>query len=428
MKLLMGTPLPYYVNEAGEILSDGTSGGCATSALNLARELKNRGIEVEIVSFGFKDGRGEIDGIPVIWRRDLLRNLKNNLLILGTSKSPVAYRRHKNIFYQIFKEGGYDIYHTHSFQTFGVGPIEAASELGIPTVLTLHNYAPVCFTNDLSLNGRFCEKGCSKIRFIYCLITKDQQSLILSPILISIKNKSMAMRHQAIKKVGMIITPSKYMKNILYKYGVPAEKMVTIHNLFNPKFVPKEDTWAEKMPPYFCWAGRIDKGKGVEYIVRAFAKVTSYNSEVKLYLIGNGYYKRKMVSLARQLGVLKQIAFTGWIEPKQVIKLFSNSIGVIISSVYPEIFPTVMLEAMGCARPVIGTNCGGIPEIITDGYNGLLVKPENSNELAEKMSYLLQNLYEVERMGRNALATIKEKVNPNTIVDKHIEIYERLLN
>jgi glycosyltransferase involved in cell wall biosynthesis len=423
MKLLLGTSLPYYVNQKGEIISSGESGGDATCALNLARELKKKGIEVKIVSFGFKDCQEEIENIPVIWRKDLLRNLRNNLLIFGTSKSPAAYKRHRNIFRKIFEDTQCDIYHSHSFQTFGVGPFEAASEMGIPTVLTLHNYAPICFTNDLSLNGRFCERGCSKIKFIYCLLNKNWQTFMLSPLLWAMKNKSMTMRHQAIEKVGMIITPSNYMKSILHKYGIPNEKMVTIHNLFSPKGV----THTEKTQRYFCWAGRIDKGKGIEYLLYAFAKVVKYFPEVKLYLIGDGRYKRKMSTLAKQLRILKQLVFTGWVGHEEVVRLFSGATGVVIPSVYPEIFPTIMLEAMGCAKAVIGTNRGGIPEIITDGYNGLLVKPENSNELAEKMIYLLKNPTQTEKMGKNALETIKMKVDPEVIVNKHIKGYQQLI-
>jgi len=423
VKLLMGTPLPYYVSKDGELLSAGETGGTATCGLNLARELKKRGIEVEIISYGFRDRREEIENVPVIWRRDLLRNLRNNLLIFGTTKSPAAYKRDKKIFQEIFEDTHCDIYHSHATQIFGIGPFEAAKEMGIPTVITLHNYAPVCFTGDFSLNGRFCEKGCSKLRFIYCLLTRDVQNLVLSPFFLAMKNKSMAMRHQAIEKVGIIITPSNYIKGILHKYGVPNEKMVTIHNLFSPK----EVTSTKKTEIYFCWAGRIDKQKGIEYLIYAFAKVVRYSPQVKLYLIGDGKDKRKIFTLASQLGILRQVVFTNWVEHEEVVKLFSGARGVVIPSVYPEVFPTTMLEAMGCATPVIGTNHGGIPEIIIDGYNGFLVKPENSNELAEKMIFLLKNPNEAERMGENALTTIKEKITVEAIVDRHIELYKKLL-
>jgi glycosyltransferase involved in cell wall biosynthesis len=90
-------------------------------------------------------------------------------------------------------------------------------------------------------------------------------------------------------------------------------------------------------------------------------------------------------------------------------------------SVEPENFPTVCNEAMSAGRPVIGTNVGGIPEIIDDGVNGYLVEPERPEQIAQKVIKLFSEEQLLQAMGRNARKKAQE-----FSIEKHMQNLEKI--
>jgi len=421
----MAADMPYYRTDGGDLLSSGrVGGGLGTSTLLLAKALVRRGVEVEIVAPGFKNCRTELDGVSVIWRREFLINFRNNLRIMGTAKSPLGYRKNRRIFYEILKAGGYDLYHAHSPQ-FSVGPVFAADEIGIPSVLTVHDFWPVCFTYELSIDGETCER-CDNLRFFRCLFKGGMIQRGLSPVFLAIKGKSMAMRREALRRSDRIVTASGYVKSTLTRFGVQEGKIEVIPYIFDAQRRP-----AAESRPYLCWAGRIVKVKGLPFLISAFAEVVRKHPEVELYLIGDGdsghtTEKGKLVGLIGRLGISEHVKFTGWLPYERTVEVISKSIALVLPSIWPEPFGRIILEAMGCGKPVIATDIGGPPELVIDGHNGMLVPPRDSAKLAEKICYLIENPEQAERMGNNGFNMVSERFNSDAIAAEHIRIYEDL--
>jgi len=421
---------PFYEFGNRTLSSRVGIGGAGHAMFNLSRNLVEKGIEVEIITAGPKNFREDVNGIQVVYKKELQANFKNDLKIMGTQKSPLAFKKFKKIFYDFFEKEEFDIFHTHGASPFTEGPILAAKELGIPSVTTVHGHWPVCFNSKLYWKGDICE-GCKRkqCKFIKCVFHEDLASIIRLPLFLAIKNTNMAMRQKALEKTDKIVTVSKYMKNILIKFGFEGEKIILIYNIFQPQNRPNQEYL-----PYFCCAGRIIKEKGLKYALYAFKKVVNEHSEARLLIIGDGASykilpeKKKLVGLTRKLGLSKNVIFTGWKTNDEVLDLISKSTAVVFPSVGPETLGMAVLEGMGSGKPVIATNRGGIPEIVEDGNNGFLVPPHDSEKLAEEMIYLLDNPNEVKRMGGNAFETVKRKCNPDSIANEYIKLYQSLIS
>jgi glycosyltransferase involved in cell wall biosynthesis len=131
--------------------------------------------------------------------------------------------------------------------------------------------------------------------------------------------------------------------------------------------------------------------------------------------------------LISQLQLEQYIQLKGWIKHDDLDSYYKNASVVVVPSIVPENFPTVCNEAMSMGRPVIGTNVGGIPEIIDDGINGYLVEPKNAEQIAEKVIQLFSDEEVLKTFGRNA----RIKAEQFTI-EKHVanlkKIYDKIMD
>jgi len=104
-----------------------------------------------------------------------------------------------------------------------------------------------------------------------------------------------------------------------------------------------------------------------------------------------------------------------------------SSLDIFVLSSLKEHFGRVIIEAMGCGKPVIATNAGGVPEIVKDGYTGILVPPRNSDALARAIIDLSKDKKKVELMGDRGRKTAEELFSIEANVKKIEHIYESLL-
>jgi glycosyltransferase involved in cell wall biosynthesis len=137
----------------------------------------------------------------------------------------------------------------------------------------------------------------------------------------------------------------------------------------------------------FMYVGRLIPGKGLEPLLEAFWSLGSLR-EAKLYLVGNGGFRRNLEERAQGLGIGNRIVFAG-ARLHDEIPLWLNAADCLILPSFSEGCPNVVLEASACGCPIIATRIGGIPEIIKHGENGILVEPGDPAGLARAMSAMM---------------------------------------
>jgi glycosyltransferase involved in cell wall biosynthesis len=127
-------------------------------------------------------------------------------------------------------------------------------------------------------------------------------------------------------------------------------------------------------------------------------------------IIGDGELKASLSSLIDKFGLTNKIKMVGALPPSLIAQEMAKSDIFLVPSLF-EGLPTVIKEAMAVGLPVIASNIGGIPEIITDGYNGFLVESKNAAALANKIEYVLNNLGNLNIIKINARKTIEGRFN-----------------
>lgn len=129
--------------------------------------------------------------------------------------------------------------------------------------------------------------------------------------------------------------------------------------------------------------------------------------------------------LARKLDIKNNVIFTGRIPRVELPYYYAASDVVVVPSLQ-EAWSLVVTEAMASGKPVIGTNVGGIPDQIIDGYNGFLVPPRNPKSIAEKILWLYENQDQTKKMGMCGRKLVEEKFDINKRIDKILKLYKQL--
>jgi glycosyltransferase involved in cell wall biosynthesis len=165
---------------------------------------------------------------------------------------------------------------------------------------------------------------------------------------------------------------------------------------------------------------------GLEYLIRAAQIVINHRLNVVFVIAGDGFLRQYHEKLAEELGIRKNIIFTGKIASEDVPFYYALSDLVVVPSLQ-EAFGLVVSEAMACGKVVIGSNVGGICDQIIDGYNGFLVEPRNFEKIAEKILWAISNSEELKEMGMAGRRIVEQKFNIERRVDAIIEIYNDLI-
>jgi glycosyltransferase involved in cell wall biosynthesis len=160
---------------------------------------------------------------------------------------------------------------------------------------------------------------------------------------------------------------------------------------------------------YLLQLGRMVPRKGVDNVIRALARLRGlYGVDARLCVVGGNTTQPtetetpelgRLMTIAREEGVLPYVEFTGR-RGRNLLRRYYCAASVFVTTPWYEPFGITPVEAMACARPVIGSDTGGIRYTVVDGVTGFLVPPKDPDVLAEKLRMLAQDPAQAERMGR----------------------------
>ena len=177
------------------------------------------------------------------------------------------------------------------------------------------------------------------------------------------------------------------------------------------------------MKPTLLFLGHVLPEKGVFELVKAFAAVARRIPDLRLVLGGVGQLEA-VSELAAQLGVRERLEVPGWLGPEQKNAALAASTAFLLPS-YLEGMPMALLEAMSWGLPVVATPVGGIPQIVKNEVNGLLVPPADVAALTAAIARLLDDPALAERLGGAARATIERGFSLDDALARLGNIYHR---
>lgn len=138
------------------------------------------------------------------------------------------------------------------------------------------------------------------------------------------------------------------------------------------------------------FVGRLHPVKGVQYLIEAMVTVHREMPEAELVIVGDGAERSRLEELTERLNLNGCIQFMGQMPQESIPKIMCQADVFALSSL-SESFGIVNLEAMAAGLPIVATNVGGVPDIVEEGVNGLLVNPESPGKIADKLLFLLEN-------------------------------------
>lgn len=169
---------------------------------------------------------------------------------------------------------------------------------------------------------------------------------------------------------------------------------------------------------------RLSDVKGHIYLVEAMQKVLERFPSAQLFIVGDGPMKKELMEQVRRLGIERSVRFTPQVRDTAAA-LAAMDIFVLPS--LKEGLGLALMEAMAAGLAVIGSDIGGIKTLIRDGQNGLLVTPQDSGQLAQKILALLQDGALTKRLGDNAREMISKEFSYEKMLDKTEEVYRLCL-
>jgi glycosyltransferase involved in cell wall biosynthesis len=233
---------------------------------------------------------------------------------------------------------------------------------------------------------------------------------------------------EAWHSVNHLIAVSKRLKQDLMKKGIPDEKISVVYNGVDREFLKENDCATSSailnkygLPNHFClYVGRLTARKGIDYLLRALTKIKGVHCAV----VGDGPQREYLSSLAVRFGLQKRITFTGYVPKEDLKQLYATTDFLVLPSV-AEGLPLVVMEALAMGAPVIASRVAGIPDVISDGYNGVMVPPKDADSLSKTIHKLTYDPELRERMSYNARRTINDRFSWENIAKGVLRVYDK---
>jgi len=191
------------------------------------------------------------------------------------------------------------------------------------------------------------------------------------------------LRTLALRRSRRVVVPSRYLAAIAARWGLAEER---IEVLVNPAPPPREVEPEPLEPDSFVFVGRLTAQKALGVALAAVAEVPA----ARLLIVGDGPEREPLEREAARLGLGERVRFLGAVSRDRTLALVAGATASVLSSAW-ENLPHAAVEALSVGVPVVSTAVGGVPEVVRDGENGLLVPPGDPAALAAAMRRLLDD-------------------------------------
>ena len=356
-------------------------GGIARVVHDLSKRLIKDGHEVYVVTY--KEGdlpEYENDKGVQVYRVENYNINPNNFIdwVMQLNFNLVAKANEI-----IAKEGNFDVIHAHDWLVAYAAKTLKHS-FNIPLVATIH-------ATESGRNGGIHDETQRYINDTEWLLTYEASEVIVN---------------------------SNYMKNELQRlFGLPFEKINVVSNginLTNFNGVERDYDFRRKYAAdnekIILFMGRLVFEKGVQHLISAMPKILANYNDAKLIIAGKGGMIDELKSQVEYLGLGNKVYFTGYLNSKEVCKIYKCADISVFPSTY-EPFGIVALEAMLAGVPAVVSDIGGLNEIVSHGEDGMKSYAGNSNSLADSILSLLYNPQLCDNITKKAKIKVKEQFN-----------------
>lgn len=177
-------------------------------------------------------------------------------------------------------------------------------------------------------------------------------------------------------------------------------------------------------------AGRLTEGKGFPIIVDALEKLKKEGLKVQLKIAGDGPDRLLLEEIIKKKGLQKEVEMLGWISAERIKEIYQKAdlyVGAAkeAKNGWREAFGNVYTEAMACGTPVIVTTAAGASEVVENGVNGIVIKPDSYEEIVKNVKALYLDPKSLREMGLKAAESVR-KFSKSAARDRYLSIFEKL--
>ena len=382
-----------YVHE-----SFGSLGGAEANVLITATEMQRRGHRVGLLTRR-PTGRGEeawtkLFGADVFWLE-----ADGFAAAVRTFAPAVAY--------------------VHKWDD--LASLEQMTQSGLPLVRMVHDHDLYCLRSYRYnvLTRTVCDRAMSCRCVFPCLAPLQRNHGPGLPVRwASYRHKRRELELNRRFHRHLVVTP--FMRHELEINGFDTAKI----EIFPP--VPRP---GDGLQPSFSdrnllvYAGQIVRGKGVDALLRAMARV---RLPFELAILGDGNHRKTCEKLARRLGLADRVHFRGFVPQTELRRDYSEASAAVISSLWPEPIATVGLEVMRHGLPIVAFDAGGIRDWLTDGFNGFLVPWNDIDAYARRVEQLLADKPLARSLGANGRKFVSEHYDFDRYLNDLEHLFDRV--
>jgi colanic acid/amylovoran biosynthesis glycosyltransferase len=232
--------------------------------------------------------------------------------------------------------------------------------------------------------------------------------------------------HEKIEHAAFVVGVSSFGRSQLYRY-CDAAKWSKVHVIrcgVDASYVSQRPTPVPDRPR-FVSVGRLCEQKGQLLLVQAAAQLVRKGRELELVLVGDGPMRADIEALVSREGLDGRVRITGWAAGEAVQREIEDARALVLPS-FAEGLPVALMEALGCGRPVISTYVAGIPELVRDGENGLLVPAGSMEGVAGAMERMLDaSTAELTEMGARGYTRVCAMHDANANAGALLDLFRR---
>jgi len=322
----------------------------------------------------------------------------------------------KRDFTEVLRRTQPDLVHVHNtFMVISPSIYSACREQNVPVVQTLHNYRLLCPTATFFRDGKPCHDCESHLGHSILHGCYRGSRVSTASVAAMLTWHRMAGTYSHL--VDRYIALTEFSRSNFLRAGFdPAKIMV------KPNFVDPDPGERLGDGAYALYIGRISPEKGLRTVLSAWRQLPE---PLPLKLAGSGPLVDELKAAAASIG--PQVEYLGQLPGPQVMQAMKGARVIIFPSELYENFPLTLCEAFACGVPVIASNLGAMQEIVKDGYTGLLFRPGDAADLAQKVSYAWSHPEEMRQLGRNGRREYETKYTAEQNFRRLMEIYRSVL-
>ncbi len=393
-------------------------GGLGIYLYYLSRELARLGVEVDVVvGPPYPDPMDEWAAVHKI------ENL--NVWMVKTNK--FGYDRLKRV-YSPWNFVDYVLTRFHIFPEMETFSMRAFSK--VRRLLKKRNYDIIHDVNGLGWGLLFMKSfGIPVISTIHHPLTRDRDADLMMDkdfwgLVTTVLFYPLAMQRFVINRLDRVITSShEGVDELKRAFGLRREKVSVVYNGMDVESF--RNTGEKRESRTILFVGNTeDHKKGILFLLEALAELPE---GIGLTIVDEGPpLKKNAAELIRKVGVEKRVTFTGKVDQKTLVSLYSRATVLVMSSLY-EGFGLPAAEAMACETPVVVTRAGALPEVV-DASCGILVEPGNAEALRDAIMGVLKDAGARRRMGKNGRKKAEDNFSWPVAARNTLEVYRDVIN